>query len=116
MSQENVRVYPAIILKPEDNYDAVFDRLHAEGWSVNSSEYMQANTLEEAVMLQAESFPCLEFQPIQLPNPTDRFKWTTNLIRMKSPTLKGFRPDKKVTPQDLRKEQIPQDYLARETA
>ena len=75
MSQENVRVYPAILLKPEDNYDAVFDRLHAEGWSVNSSEYMQANTLEEAVMLQAESFPCLEFQPIQLPNPTDRFKW-----------------------------------------
>jgi len=52
MSQENVRVYPAVLLKPEDNYDAVFDRLHAEGWSANSSEYMQANTLEEAVMLQ----------------------------------------------------------------
>lgn len=44
-----------------------------------------------------------------------RFLWTTNLIRMKSPTLKGFRHDKKVTPQDLRKEQIPQEYLMEET-
>jgi ATP-dependent DNA ligase len=44
-----------------------------------------------------------------------RFKWNTTLVRMKSPTLKGFRRDKKVTPQDLRKEQIPQEYLAEET-
>jgi len=43
------------------------------------------------------------------------FLWTTNLIRMKSPRLKGFRSDKKVTPQDLRKEQIPQEYLMEET-
>lgn len=107
MSQENVRVYPAILLKPEDNYDAVFDRLHAEGWSVNSSEYMQANTLEEAVMLQAESFPCLEFQPIQLPNPTDRFKWISAgkwVAFHRTP-----RPKPSLTPQEI--EQV-HDYFA----
>jgi hypothetical protein len=40
---------------------------------------------------------------------------TMPLIRMKSPQLIHFRPDKTVTPENLRIEQIPQDYLIEET-
>jgi len=71
-SESEVTIYPPIILKPEDNFDEVFDRLIREGWMVNSALYMQADTLEEAVKLQAKSFPSREFQPVLLPNPTIR--------------------------------------------
>ena len=64
-----VKVYPPIILKPEDSFDKLLEKLYAEGWGINSAEYMQADTLEEAVKLQAKSFPYLEFQPVQLPKP-----------------------------------------------
>jgi len=69
---KEVKVYSPIIMKPEDNFDKVFDKLISEGWGVNAAEYMQADTAEEAVKLQAKSFLSLEFQPILLPNPTVR--------------------------------------------
>jgi len=34
----------------------------------------------------------------------------TELVRLRHPRLAGFRPDKRVTPQDLRVEQIPMDF------
>lgn len=41
----------------------------------------------------------------------ETYPYTMNLIRFKSPRLIRFRPDKKATPQDLRIQQIPQEYL-----
>jgi len=70
--EEEVKIYSPIVLSPEEDFDKVFDKLHSEGWSVNTAEYMQGNTPEEAVQLQAKSFPSLEFQPVQLPKPTVR--------------------------------------------
>jgi len=67
---KEVKVYSPIMLKPEDNFDEVYNKLISEGWGVNTAEYMQADTVEEAVKLQAASFPSLEFQPVLLPNPT----------------------------------------------
>lgn len=67
---KEVKVYSPIVLKPDDNFDEVFSKLVSEGWGVNTSDYMQADTAEEAVKLQAASFPSLEFQPVLLPNPT----------------------------------------------
>jgi len=64
-----VKVYPPIILKPEDSFGKLLEKLYAEGWGINSAEYMQADTPEEAVKLQAKSFPYLEFQPVQLSKP-----------------------------------------------
>jgi hypothetical protein len=37
-----------------------------------------------------------------------------NLVKLRNPTLTEFRRDKKVTPQDLRLEQIPQGYIVKE--
>jgi ATP-dependent DNA ligase len=34
----------------------------------------------------------------------------TDLVRLRHPRLVGFRPDKRVTPEDLRVEQIPMDF------
>ena len=70
-----VKVYPPIILKPEDSFGKLLEKLYAEGWGVNSAEYMQADTLEEAVKLQAKSFPCLEFQPVQLSKPDNQYSY-----------------------------------------
>lgn len=67
---KEVKVYSPIIMKPEDNFDEIFNKLVSEGWGVNTSAYMQADTVEEAVKLQAASFPSLEFQPVLLSNPT----------------------------------------------
>jgi len=65
MSQVEVPriVRPAIILTANDSFEQVLQRLYAEKWGVNSN--LQADTLEEAVELQAKTFPCIEFQPIQ---------------------------------------------------
>jgi len=70
-----VKVYPPIILKPEDSFNQLLEKLYAEGWGINSAEYMQADTPEEAVKLQAKSFPCLEFQPVQLSKPDQLYPY-----------------------------------------
>ena len=75
MVMSEVKVYPPIILKPEDSFGKLLEKLYAEGWGVNSAEYMQADTLEEAVKLQAKSFPCLEFQPVQLSKPDNEYSY-----------------------------------------
>jgi hypothetical protein len=75
MVMSEVKVYPPIILKPEDSFGKLLEKLYAEGWGINSAEYMQADTLEEAVKLQAKTFPCLEFQPVQLSKPDNQYPY-----------------------------------------
>jgi hypothetical protein len=60
-------IYPAIIVEPSHSYKALFQKLYSEKWGVNDAEYMRADTLEEAVALQARTFPALEYQPVKLP-------------------------------------------------
>jgi len=66
--EQKPTVLPPIVLKPEDNFDDVLRKLYSKGWRVNSAEYMQADTVEKAVELQAKTFPSLEFQPVKMPN------------------------------------------------
>jgi len=59
-------VKPQIVMSPNESFNQASQRLYAEKWMVNSN--LKADTLEEAVELQAKSFPCIEFQPVQLPD------------------------------------------------
>ena len=55
-----------IIMLATESFDQVSQKLYAEKWMVNSN--LKAGTLEEAAELQAKTFPCIEFQPVQLPD------------------------------------------------
>jgi len=67
LSQEIPRIVkPHIVMSANESFDQVSQKLYAEKWMVNSN--LKADTLEGAVELQAKTFPCIEFQPVQLPD------------------------------------------------
>jgi len=68
-------VKPPITLNPEDSLEDLKEKLYGEGWNVNDAYYMHGKTPEEAVELQAKSFPCIEFQPIFYGNLKELPKW-----------------------------------------
>jgi hypothetical protein len=64
-----------ITLKSEDSLEDLKEKLCGEGWNVNDAYYMHGKTPEEAVELQAKSFPCIEFQPVFYGNLKELPKW-----------------------------------------
>lgn len=67
-------VKPPIIMQPSHSFEALMETLYEQGWKVNSN--LKGNTMEEAVELQAKTFPCIEFQPVHLPpHPYMDGKW-----------------------------------------